>query len=196
MNTKFEWLNDFKCHYLVENTWKSVTWVTLFSVGARPRFLAPSCGGSGIPENKAFLNGAQMPNLYSALAAFALARPWKRQPVIFRKHSLIPAHIHYSDVLQKCKSFWTSEATARDARSTNFIRPCVHQCPGQCCRLPSGSRRPNGYHWQQSRLSFLPFGWAFGRTWLRYTAMSIWATRSKQDPIQVDKETACLVPTD
>lgn len=29
------------------------------------QFLAPSCGGSGIPENKAFLNGAQMPNLYS-----------------------------------------------------------------------------------------------------------------------------------
>lgn len=29
------------------------------------QFLAPGCGGSGIPENKAFLNGALMPNLYS-----------------------------------------------------------------------------------------------------------------------------------
>eukprot|EP00913_Durusdinium_trenchii_P001557 g1441.t1 len=29
------------------------------------QFVAPSCGGSGIPENKAFLNGAQMPGLYS-----------------------------------------------------------------------------------------------------------------------------------
>ncbi|CAJ1409696.1 unnamed protein product [Effrenium voratum] len=27
---------------------------------------APACGGSGIPENKAFLNGGAMPNLYSA----------------------------------------------------------------------------------------------------------------------------------
>ena len=30
-----------------------------------PRRFAPSCGGSGIPENKAFLNGAIMPGLYS-----------------------------------------------------------------------------------------------------------------------------------
>ncbi|CAK9063950.1 unnamed protein product [Durusdinium trenchii] len=29
------------------------------------QFVAPSFGGSGIPENKAFLNGAQMPGLYS-----------------------------------------------------------------------------------------------------------------------------------
>lgn len=34
------------------------------------QFLAPSCGGSGIPENKAFLNGAQMPGLFRALSFY------------------------------------------------------------------------------------------------------------------------------